>query len=217
MQGQSYFTSDRHFDSGVYASLKRAIDIVLAAAGLVLSMPLVLLCLALVALDGHSPLFTHMRVGKGGRAFPCYKIRTMRPYAEQRLGELLANDPQAAAAWEARQKIPNDPRVTWVGGILRQARIDELPQFMNVLRGDMSLVGPRPITRNELQRYGAGASAYLSVRPGLTGAWQSVGRRDLAYKDRIDLDLAYVAKMSLMTDLLILLRTVRVVLRRFGE
>ena len=182
--------------------------------------PLLTLVACLVALDGGRPVFAHRRVGKGGRIFFCYKVRTMGINADQQLASLLATCPEAAAEWATRRKLSNDPRVTWIGKLLRKTRLDELPQLINVLKGEMSLVGPRPITSEELEMYGAAAVEYISVRPGVTGPWQAVSRRkhrEPSYDERVALDVMYVANISLTNDLKIMLRSFVTLLELSGE
>lgn len=166
--------------------------------------------------DGAPVLFGHYRVGRNGRLFRCLKFRTMYRESEQMLAELLARDPEARAQWERDQKLVDDPRITPVGHFLRRTSLDELPQLVNVLRGEMSLVGPRPITVAELTRYGRVRWHYLSVTPGMTGLWQVSGRNNTSYEERVALDERYVERRTLGLDLWILMRTVRVVVLREG-
>ena len=166
--------------------------------------------------DGAPVLFGHYRVGRNGRLFRCLKFRTMYRESQQMLTELLERDPAARAQWERDQKLVDDPRVTPIGRFLRRTSLDELPQLINVLRGEMQLVGPRPITVGELTRYGRVRWHYLSVTPGITGLWQVSGRNNTSYDERVALDARYVEERSLGLDLRILLRTVAVVLRRDG-
>jgi exopolysaccharide production protein ExoY len=166
--------------------------------------------------DGAPVLFAHYRVGHEGRLFRCMKFRTMFRNAERELADALQNDPQARAEWERSQKLGNDPRVTRIGRFLRRTSLDELPQLLNVVRGEMNLVGPRPITVAELARYGRTRWHYLSVRPGITGLWQVSGRNNTTYDERVALDRCYVEQRSFWFDIGILLRTVRVVLIREG-
>lgn len=166
--------------------------------------------------DGTPVCFGHFRVGRGGQLFRCLKFRTMAKDAVRRLEELLARDANARAEWERDHKLTDDPRITPIGRFLRRTSLDELPQLINVLRGEMSLVGPRPITVDELDRYGRARWHYLSVTPGVTGLWQVSGRNELSYAERVDLDCYYVENRTLLFDLVILLRTVRVVLLRAG-
>ena len=166
--------------------------------------------------DGAPVLFAHYRVGQGGKLFRCMKFRTMLRNSEQVLSDLLRDDPQARAEWARDQKLTNDPRITPVGHFLRKSSLDELPQLLNVLRGEMSLVGPRPITVGELTRYGKVRWHYLSVRPGITGLWQVSGRNNTTYEERVALDRHYVEARSLWLDAGILFKTVRVVVAREG-
>ena len=166
--------------------------------------------------DGAPVLFAHYRVGQGGKLFRCMKFRTMLRNSEQVLSDLLRDDPQARAEWARDQKLANDPRITPVGHFLRKSSLDELPQLLNVLRGEMSLVGPRPITVAELTRYGTVRWHYLSVRPGITGLWQVSGRNNTTYEERVALDRHYVEARSLWLDAGILFKTVRVVVAREG-
>jgi exopolysaccharide production protein ExoY len=166
--------------------------------------------------DGSPVLYGGWRVGLGGRLFRCLKFRTMVLDAQPALERLLREDPAARAQWEREQKLDDDPRVTPVGRFLRRSSLDELPQLFNVLRGDMALVGPRPITVPELERYGAARWHYLNVRPGMTGLWQVSGRSDVSYPQRVQLDRRYVEQRTLVGDLQILLRTVKVVLGHDG-
>lgn len=166
--------------------------------------------------DGAPILFGHYRVGRDGRLFKCLKFRTMVRNAQPVLDRLLREDPKARAQWEAEQKLDDDPRITPVGRFLRRTSLDELPQLINVLRGEMALVGPRPITVPELERYGAARWHYLNTLPGMTGLWQVSGRNDLSYDERVRLDRSYAEQHGLALDLGILVRTVKVVLKRDG-
>jgi len=196
---------------------KRLIDIVGATAGLIALFPVFLTAAVLITLqDGGPPLFSHKRVGRYGRQFKCWKFRSMIRNGDALLKERLANDPAAAEEWLRTQKLTNDPRITRFGHFLRRSSIDELPQLWNVLIGEMSLVGPRPITRPELDRYGKERRYYLLVRPGLTGLWQVSGRSDTAYDARIKLDREYVERWSFLRDLWIILKTIPAVLAARG-
>jgi lipopolysaccharide/colanic/teichoic acid biosynthesis glycosyltransferase len=170
----------------------------------------------IVRLDGGPGLYGHARVGRNGQVFTCWKIRTMHADAGARLVTLLATDPVAARAWDSHCKLPRDPRVTGIGRVLRRLSIDELPQLWNIARGDMSFVGPRPVTATELDRYGARRRFYLACRPGLTGLWQVSGRNRLSYEERVTLDQRYAEHIGLLPDLLLLLRTVPAVLGLTG-
>jgi Undecaprenyl-phosphate galactose phosphotransferase WbaP len=166
--------------------------------------------------DGAPVLFAHYRVGRNGKLFRCMKFRSMLRNSEQVLADLLRNDEQARAEWARDQKLTNDPRITPIGHFLRRSSLDELPQLLNVLRGEMSLVGPRPITVAELTRYGSVRWHYLSVRPGITGLWQVSGRNNTSYEERVALDRRYVEQRSVLGDVAILFKTVRVVVLREG-
>jgi len=196
---------------------KRVIDLVGAGGLLLLMLPLLLLMLAAVTVAGGRPIYGHLRVGRGGRMFRCWKIRTMVPDAEARLAGLLRADPALADEWARDHKLRHDPRVTRLGHLLRLTSFDELPQLWNIVRGEMSLVGPRPVTRAELARYGGSARHYLAVRPGLTGMWQLDGRNDMPYARRVVLDRFYATRPSLWRDVTLLARTPLALLRRPGR
>lgn len=193
-------------------------EAVAALAILVFLAPLMLTIAALIyLLDGAPPLFAQTRIGKGGRSFDCLKFRTMRLDAEATLSRLLERDPEARAAWLERQKLPSDPRVTPLGRFLRISSLDELPQLINVVRGEMALVGPRPIVASEIQRYGRQFRHYCRVRPGLTGLWQVSGRSRLAYRRRVAMDVLYVRRRHSALDLKILALTLPAVLLQRGS
>nr|WP_108660517.1 sugar transferase [Acuticoccus kandeliae] len=197
---------------------KRAFDLVVSTSGLAVAGPILAgLCLAVRMTDKGPGLFAHERIGHNGRTFRCLKVRTMRTDGDAILAAHLADNPEAAAEWAETQKLKDDPRVTRLGRFLRKTSLDELPQLINVLRGEMSIVGPRPIVRAELDRYESGASAYIATRPGLTGPWQVSGRSDLGYDARVALDTAYVASWSLLRDVLIVTKTVPAVMRARGS
>ena len=196
---------------------KRALDIIGAGLGLVLLSPLFLIVALMLRADGGPAFFAHQRVGRGGKLFGCLKFRSMVIDSQARLESLLASDPAARAEWEATRKLKNDPRITPIGRFLRSTSLDELPQLINVLRGEMSLVGPRPVQEAEIDRYyGASAAHYMAVRPGITGLWQVSGRSETSYESRVALDVAYVSRPSLLADLSILLRTPVAVVSRRG-
>jgi exopolysaccharide production protein ExoY len=198
--------------------MKRALDIAIASFALVVLSPLFLFVAILLRLTDPGPVFFgHKRVGLGGRSFRCLKFRTMCTDADAVLQRLLATDPEAAAEWQATRKLLNDPRISRVGRVLREYSVDELPQLINVIRGEMSLVGPRPVVTAELIRYGNAAVHYLSARPGITGLWQVSGRSDTTYAARVALDARYVAEWSLRGDAIILLRTVPAVIGARGS
>jgi Undecaprenyl-phosphate galactose phosphotransferase WbaP len=195
---------------------KRLFDTLVAALLLVMLLPMMLLIALLLKLEGGSVLFAHQRIGKNGRKFDCYKFRSMVPNAEQQLQSLLQHNAHLKAEWDKEHKLKDDPRISRMGDFLRRTSLDELPQLFNVLKSEMSLVGPRPIVEEELQKYGLDKSYYLMVRPGMTGLWQVSGRNDVDYETRVYLDAWYVKNWSLWYDLAILFKTVKVVFGRNG-
>lgn len=197
--------------------VKRAIDLALAVVLAPLVLILILPICVLVLLESGSPVYRHVRVGRGGRIFHCYKIRTMAADADAQLKALLERNQLARAEWAEQFKLKADPRVTHLGRFLRKASLDELPQLWNVLKGEMSFIGPRPIIPEELQLYGEHAAAYLACSPGISGLWQVSGRNDISYEERVLLDERYARHWTLMLDLAILLRTVPVVLKARGS
>ena len=197
---------------------KRLFDVTATGAALIVLSPLFGgVALVLKLSDPGPVLYGHRRVGRGGRSFACLKFRTMATNGDEVLERLLRDDPVAREEWEATRKLRHDPRVTEMGRVLRRTSLDELPQLINILRGDMSVVGPRPVVDDELERYGRSASAYLSVRPGLTGLWQVSGRSDTTYHERVMLDRHYAARRSMGMDLAIIARTIPAVLRSSGS
>jgi undecaprenyl-phosphate galactose phosphotransferase len=195
---------------------KRSVDIVLASAMLVALLPVLGALAIVIRLDGGPVFFRHRRIGADGRSFYCLKFRSMCMDAETRLKEYLAQNSDARVEWEKDFKLRNDPRITRLGALLRRTSLDELPQLLNVLKGEMSLVGPRPIVTAEIPRYGDAFTAYLKCRPGITGPWQVSGRNDIDYRARVELDTHYASNWSLKTDIAILFRTLRAVFRRSG-
>lgn len=198
-------------------SAKRTFDVWVALLILLASAPFIGLLYLLVRLDGGPGFYGHMRIGRNGTPFRCWKLRTMVVNSEARLRELLERDPAAAAEWAATFKLTSDPRITAIGRFLRRTSLDEFPQLWNIVLGQMSFVGPRPVTEKELQIYGSLAGNYLSCLPGLTGLWQVSGRNDVSYADRVKLDMEYLASVSFLQDLRIIGRTAGVVLRRTGR
>ena len=196
--------------------LKRGFDVALAIAIVLAFLPLGLIVLCVLLAQGRPLLIRHIRVGRHGRTFPCLKFRTMVVDADAVLQQHLAEEPRARAEWDATRKLRDDPRVTAVGRILRKSSLDEMPQLLNVLRGEMSLVGPRPIVPAEARYYGNRMAIYEQVRPGMTGAWQVSGRNDTSYDHRVALDCEYVAERSFRRDLAILALTVPAVLNARG-
>jgi exopolysaccharide production protein ExoY len=203
-------------DFSVERALKRVLDLFGALVLAAIFSPLILFVCIAAALTGRSPLFRHRRVGRDGALFDCLKFQTMVPNAEVVLANLLSSNPELRAEWESDHKLKEDPRVTRFGKFLRSTSLDELPQLWNVIKGDMSLVGPRPITREEILRYGRNAVIYMLVRPGLTGLWQVSGRNFVEYRKRVAMDVCYVKNQSVVLDTWILMKTVLVVITRHG-
>ncbi|NLS00459.1 sugar transferase [Rhizobium sp. P38BS-XIX] len=197
---------------------KRIVDILISGTGLLFLAPaLAVIAIALLLVDGRPIIYRHTRIGRDGRPFNCLKFRTMRKDADRQLADLLARDEARRQEWVSTQKLTNDPRVHWLGKYLRMSSADELPQLLNVQRGDMSLVGPRPVVAAELERYGPDLYCYLGLRPGITGLWQVSRRADTTYEERIQFDLDYFHSRSLRTDISILVKTVGVVLLARNE
>lgn len=197
--------------------VKRVMDVFVAGLALVLLAPIMPILMLLIKLSSEGPVFyAHPRVGFGGRTFNCYKFRTMRVDGDRVLAEHLAANPEAAIEWREKQKLDNDPRVTPLGQLLRKSSLDEVPQLINVLRGEMSCIGPRPVVVAELSRYGVHGMDYIRSRPGLTGIWQVSGRSNRSYEDRVLLDHYYHRNWSVWLDVIILVKTVPCVLR-FNE
>lgn len=196
--------------------VKRLFDIFVSLFILIAAAPLLVWIAVRIKAAGGAIFFGHKRQGQFNRPFYCYKFRTMAPNADQLLQDLLVRDPAARAEWERDFKLKNDPRVTSIGGFLRRTSLDELPQVWNVLKGDMSLVGPRPVVEAELARYGNQVDYYFEAKPGITGLWQISGRNDISYDSRVFLDAWYVKNWSLFNDIVILFRTVGVIFRKDG-
>ena len=199
------------------AALTAALNIAIALVALIFLAPVMLAtALAIYLQDGGPVIFAHRRIGREGRPFRCLKFRSMAKDAEQRLAGLLASDPVARAEWAADHKLRDDPRVTRLGAFLRKSSLDELPQLFNVLRGEMSLVGPRPIVEAEIAKYGRRFAAYCAVKPGITGLWQVSGRNDTTYRRRVAMDCIYAKRRSAAFDLRLMACTVPAVLSRKG-
>ena len=196
--------------------LKRLVDVVSSIVLLLLLSPLLLLVSSALLACGGPVVFAQARVGRHGRVFTCYKFRSMVPDAERVLTDLMRSSDELREEWSRSQKLRVDPRITGLGELLRRTSMDELPQLWNVLRGDMSLIGPRPVLPEQLAWYGTQAACYTSMRPGITGLWQVTARGDADFARRIELDCEYVHRFSLPLDLWILLRTVSVVLSGRG-
>lgn len=192
--------------------LKRTFDLVATVLGSLVLSPFLIILAVIVAIDNHGRVvFAHRRVGRGGREFPCYKFQTMIPNAQECLQEYLAANPEARKEWEESFKLTHDPRVTKLGAFLRKTSLDELPQLWNVIVGDMSLVGPRPIVQAEVPRYHENIREYYMVRPGITGMWQASGRSDTTYEERVAMDTWYVRNWSVWIDLVYLFKTFKAV------
>ena len=199
-------------------SVKRAFDFSAAALLFLTLLPLFIgVTLIVLVMQGRPVLIRHKRLGLHGRTFPCLKFRSMVTDADRALGLHLEANEQARVEWEASHKLRNDPRITPLGSILRKTSLDELPQLLNVLRGDMSLVGPRPIVQSEVRHYGEVIRKYYKVRPGVTGPWQASGRSDTSYATRVKLDEDYVDRQSFLGDISILAKTIPAVIRMSGS
>ncbi|HEX4709849.1 sugar transferase [Phenylobacterium sp.] len=211
-------SSERHRDNTLFGGpLKRVQDALIAVLVLIIMAPLMLVIAAAVKLQDDGPaLFRQVRVGRYGAPFAMLKFRSMVPDATGRLKRLLEEDPEAAREWGEKQKLANDPRVTPLGRLLRSTSLDELPQFLNVLLGHMSVVGPRPILPEQVNAYGAGFSLYCTARPGITGLWQVAGRSDTTFQRRSEFDQTYLRTWSAITDITLILRTFSVVIGRRG-
>lgn len=197
---------------------KRTFDVIVASAMLFFALPAIFFIAVIMYSTDRGPiLFGHERIGHNGKRFRCLKFRSMVTDSQQALARHLEMFPQARAEWEATQKLRDDPRITPIGRFLRVTSLDELPQLLNVIRGDMSLVGPRPIVQDEVARYAAEIEAYAATRPGITGLWQVSGRSDVDYDQRVRLDSQYVRDWTFAGDLLILVKTVKVVVLRTGS
>lgn len=198
--------------------LSRVLDILVAGAALLFLSPLMLTFSAVIRLqDGGPAIYRQARVGRGGRLFYCLKLRTMVVDSDARLQALLESERAAREEWERDHKLRKDPRITKLGLFLRKSSLDELPQLLNVLRGEMSLVGPRPIVPAEINRYGRHFRHYCGVRPGITGLWQVGGRNNVSYRRRVAMDTFYARHKSFKLDLIVLLRTIPAVLLRDGS
>jgi exopolysaccharide production protein ExoY len=199
-------------------SIKYCVDGILAGIALMVLLPMILMVAAILLVTQGRPIFlSHRRIGKNGVLFSCLKFRTMVTNGEEVLAKHLDDHPAARAEWIATRKLRDDPRVTPFGKLLRKNSVDEVPQLLNVLRGEMSLVGPRPIVPSEAELYGAHFADYMKVRPGLTGLWQVSGRSDTSYDARVELDARYVAERSLWGDMMIMVRTIPAVLSSRGS
>jgi len=217
IEGRVLRASQDNGPASLAGTAKRLVDIALALFLAPILLPSIATLWCLARLDGGPGFYGHVRVGRGGRIFKCWKVRSMVPDAEVRLVDHLATDLEAAAEWARDQKLTSDPRITRFGHFIRMMSLDELPQIWNVLVGEMSLVGPRPVTAAELRRYGQNADAYLDLRPGITGLWQVSGRNKTTYEERVALDIHYSRSASLVLDAQILARTALAVVKGTGR
>ena len=203
--------------ASITSVFKRGLDITIASIALIFTLPIFLLISLAVKLeDGGEVIFDQSRIGVGGKDFQCLKFRTMMVNAEAHLEEVLRTDPRARAEWERTRKLTVDPRITRTGNFLRTTSLDELPQLINVLKGEMSLVGPRPIVKAEIDLYKGDYKSYKAVRPGITGLWQVSGRSDVNFDERVQLDKKYVSDWSIWSDMAIMLRTIPAILGQSG-
>lgn len=199
-----------------YRFVKRTFDIIISGLSIILLSPIFLMIAILIKLDSKGKVFyKHKRIGKNGEFIYLYKFRSMYSDSKERLEELL-KDPKIKKEWEENYKLNNDPRITKIGNILRKTSLDELPQLLNILNGDMSIVGPRPIVEDELEKYGLYKKKFLSVIPGLTGWWACNGRSCTSYDDRMKLELYYIDNRSIILDLKVIFKTFISVIKRDG-
>ena len=197
-------------------AIKRSFDVFFSFFCLIILSPIFIILYALVKLDGGPAFYGHERIGRNGEKFKCLKFRSMAVNSQELLEQLLNADPKVREEWETTFKLKDDPRVTAIGNFLRKTSLDELPQIINILKGEMSTVGPRPVTQQELPMYEKFLPYYLISKPGLTGLWQVSGRSDVDYDTRVKMDTDYVMNWSFIKDMIIILKTVKVVLKRDG-
>ena len=216
-QTKTFSQAARSVTRGRSSTTKRFFDLALVALLLPIIVPTIAVIYLLTRLDGGAGFFGHLRVGKDNLDFRCWKIRSMVPNAEKVLEDYLAQNPAAASEWELDFKLADDPRVTRLGKFLRASSLDELPQIWNVLCGEMSFVGPRPVTRKEMIKYKGYEWCYLQSKPGITGLWQVSGRNDISYLDRVQLDVEYFDNRTLAKDIVIIFRTSGAILNRTGR
>jgi lipopolysaccharide/colanic/teichoic acid biosynthesis glycosyltransferase len=195
---------------------KRLFDVVAALSVGIITLPVLVIVAIVIRVSGTPVLYSHIRVGQNRKPFRCWKFRSMVPNAEVILQDLLRSDPRALQEWRTNHKLRSDPRITRIGRFLRRSSLDELPQLWNVLVGDMSFVGPRPVVVDELERYGNKVQTYCSVRPGMTGLWQVSGRSNVTYSRRVSLDVLYVRRQNLRLDCWVVWRTIFVVIQKVG-
>lgn len=201
-------------NQGTYRVVKRILDIVLASIGLVVLSPFFLLVGIIIKIDSKGPVFfAHDRIGKNGKPFKMYKFRTMHKNAQEMIKDFTE---EQMKEWKENYKLKDDPRITKVGNILRKTSLDELPQIWNIIKGDLSIIGPRPIVTDELKKYGENKEKFLSVTPGLTGYWQANGRSDTTYEERMEMELYYVDHISWKLDIKIFFKTIIAVIKKEG-
>tara|TARA_B100000886_G_scaffold307078_1_gene239854 strand:+ start:1520 stop:2173 length:654 start_codon:yes stop_codon:yes gene_type:complete len=199
-------------DKVFYKVIKLLFDLLFALGAITIGFPFFIIIALLIKLSSRGPIFfLQERIGKNNKPFKCIKFRTMHPEAEDILGNLMLNNIDLRKEFEENHKLKNDPRITTIGKLLRKTSLDEIPQFLNVLKMEMSVVGPRPIVKEELKRYENSISEVLSIKPGITGLWQVSGRNNLSYKRRVTLDCIYVKNINFITDLRIIIRTFGVI------
>lgn len=201
-----------------FFGIKRGFDIVVSLVGCIVLLPLMIIVKISNMISGdYNPIFyKQKRIGKNGKLIYIYKFRSMVPNADEVLQELLEKSPERKKEWEENQKLENDPRITKMGNILRKTSLDEIPQMINVLKGDMSLIGPRPLIEGELDSHNGNHQIYENVRPGITGWWACNGRSATTYEERLDLEYYYVQNMSLSLDIKCIIKTVLAVIKKDG-
>lgn len=202
----------------IYFFIKRVFDILCSLVGIILLIPMSLIIKIIYMCTGdfHSIFYRHRRLGKNGKFISIFKYRTMVPNAEAILKDWLRNNPEKRDEYLRDRKIDNDPRITKIGNILRKTSIDEFPQFINILMGDMSLIGPRPVVKDEVEVYGKNKNKFLSMRPGLTGYWASQGRSNISYDERIKMELYYIDHCGILLDIKIIFDTIYAVIKKDG-
>lgn len=202
----------------LYITIKRLFDIVVALVALLFLVPLIIFIkiASLISKDKESIFYSQKRIGKNGKIFKIYKFRSMTTDADKKLKELLKNDKKAKEEWEKHQKLSNDPRITKIGKFIRKTSLDEFPQFINVLKGDMSMIGPRPLIEGELEKFHGDHEKYERVKPGITGWWACNGRSATTYKERLKLEYYYVDNRSLLLDIKCIFKTISAVILKKG-
>lgn len=205
---------DKSKELNHYIHLKRVLDVLFSCIGLVALSPILLIIGLLIKWDSEGPIFfAHNRIGKNGKMFKMYKFRTMYNHAEEMIKDFT---PEQMKEWKENYKLTNDPRITKMGKFLRKTSIDELPQIINIIKGDLSIIGPRPVIKEELEKYGENKEEFLSVTPGLTGYWACNGRSAISYEERMKMELYYIEHMSLDLDVQIFFKTILSVIKKEG-